>query len=218
MLEHVYRGTAACRMLDEVVVATCDDEIACAARRFGARVVMTSPSHTRASDRVAEAAADDRAEIVVMVQGDEPMVQPSMIAAALEPMIKDGSVSCVNLAATIRTAREFEDPNTIKVVRGLDGGALYFSRQPIPSAAARPSSPGQWLKQVCVIPFRREALHAFASLRRGPLEEAESIDMLRFLENGIRVQIVPIEVDTQSVDTPEDLARVETLIAGQSWV
>jgi 3-deoxy-manno-octulosonate cytidylyltransferase (CMP-KDO synthetase) len=220
MLEHVFRRTAACRLLDEVVIATCDEEIACAAQRFGARSVMTSPLHDRASDRVAEAVEADGADIVVMVQGDEPMIQPTMIEAAVAPLIEDRSLGCVNLAAPIRSEREFMDPNTIKVVRDLDGSARYFSRAPIPATAGVAVSSAPRLKQVCVIPFRRDALRRFASLPRGPLEQAESIDMLRFLENGVRVHIVPTAVETHAVDTPDDLAHVASLMASQpgaSW-
>jgi 3-deoxy-manno-octulosonate cytidylyltransferase (CMP-KDO synthetase) len=220
MLEHVYRRTTACGLLDEVVIATCDEEIACAAQRFGARALMTSTSHERASDRVAQAVESERADIVVMVQGDEPMIQPAMIEAALAPLVEDRSLDCANLAAPVRTEREFSDPNTVKVVRGLDGRALYFSRAPIPAAAGAAVSSAHWLKQVCVIPFRREALRRFAALPRGPLEQAESIDMLRFLENGVRIQLVPTDIETHAVDTPEDLTRVAALMAsqaGESW-
>jgi 3-deoxy-manno-octulosonate cytidylyltransferase (CMP-KDO synthetase) len=220
MLEHVFRRTAACGLLDEVVIATCDEEIACAAQRFGARAIMTSAAHERASDRVAEAVESDGADIVVMVQGDEPMIQPSMIEAAVAPLTEDRSLGCVNLAAPIRSEREFRDSNTIKVVRGLDGRALYFSRVPIPAGAGTAISFAHWFKQVCVIPFRGDTLRRFADLPRGPLEQAESIDMLRLLENGVRVQIVPTTVETHAVDTPDDLARVAALMAsqpGESW-
>jgi 3-deoxy-manno-octulosonate cytidylyltransferase (CMP-KDO synthetase) len=220
MLEHVFRRTAACHLLDEVVIATCDEEIVCAAQRFGARAVMTSSSHERASDRVAEAVETAAADIVVMVQGDEPMIQPSMIDAVVASLIEDPSLGCANLAAPIRSEREFADPNTIKVVRGLDGRALYFSRAPIPAETGAAVSFAHRLKQVCVIPFRRDALRRFTELPRGPLEQAESIDMLRFLENGMRVQLVSTTVETHAVDTPDDLARVAAVMAnqpGESW-
>ena len=108
MLEHVYRRSAACPLLDEVVIATCDDEVAHAATGFGARVIMTSARHERASDRVAEAAADDPAAIVVMIQGDEPMIAPGMIAAAVTPLVSDPSLACTNLAAEIESEADGE--------------------------------------------------------------------------------------------------------------
>ncbi len=216
MVEHVYRRTALCSLLDEVVIATCDEEIVVGARVFGARAVMTSAAHERATDRVAEVSAHDAAEIVVMVQGDEPMVQPDMIAATVEAVNADPTLSCVNLGAAIGTEEELLDPNTIKVVTDRTGKALYFSRMPIPFRGARSFSGGGWWRQVCVIAFRRAALREFATMPRGPLEMAESVDMLRFLENGITVQVVPTRRMTHAVDTREDLELVASLMAGSS--
>jgi 3-deoxy-manno-octulosonate cytidylyltransferase (CMP-KDO synthetase) len=214
MIEHVYRGTSACTLLDEVVIATCDREIHAAASAFGARAVMTSPSHERASDRVAEVASRCDADVVVMIQGDEPMVQAAMIEAAVGPLLSDPAVNCTNLVAPIRTEAELRDPNTIKVVMAAGGQALYFSREPIPALHQKRFEPGGWSKQVCVIGFRRAALARFAALPQGPLERAESVDMLRFLENGLAVHMVPTTLETHAVDTPEDLSRVEALMAG----
>jgi 3-deoxy-manno-octulosonate cytidylyltransferase (CMP-KDO synthetase) len=216
MLQHVFEGTAQCALLDEVVVATCDVAIAQAAASFGARAVMTSASHERATDRVAEVSAQDEAEIVVMVQGDEPMIRAEMITAAVEPLVADRRLGCVNLAASIRTEQELLDPNTIKVVTTHTGEALYFSRSPIPHLGRRSFGDGSWLKQVCVIAFRRSALQQFATLPQGPLEIAESVDMLRFLENRIPIGVVQTNVITHAVDTPEDLARVAALMAPSS--
>lgn len=213
MIEHVYRSAAACTALDDVMLATCDDEIASVANTFGARVAMTSALHERASDRVAEAASNDPADIVVMIQGDEPMIRPEMISAAVAPLLSDPSLVCTNLAADIHSAEEIVDPNTIKIVVTRDGRALYFSRQPIPSSVKGTFVPGDWLKQVCVIAFRHDGLRQFRALEPGRLEQAESIDMLRFLEHGVPVQIVRTEFQTYAVDTPGDLARVERLMA-----
>ena len=213
MLEHVFRRTKACRALSRVIIATCDEEIARAAQGFAAQVVMTSAEHERASDRVAEVASQIEADILVMVQGDEPLVRPEMIAAAVAPMVRDASIGCVKLAGSIRSERELRDPNTIKVVTASDGRALYFSREPIPGRGNRAFSTGVWRKQVCVIPFRRRALLSYASLPRGPLEEFESIDMLRFLENGQPVHIVLTNAETHAVDVPADLEIVSMLLA-----
>jgi 3-deoxy-manno-octulosonate cytidylyltransferase (CMP-KDO synthetase) len=217
MLAHVFDGAAACPLLDEVVIATCDGQIAEAAAAFGARAVMTSETHERASDRVAEVSALDPADIIVMVQGDEPMIRPEMVTAAVTPLQAQAQVACVNLAAPIRDEDELRDPNTIKVVTTLAGDALFFSRSPIPHEGHRPFVRGIWMKQVCVIAFRRDALQRFAGLPQGPLEIAESVDMLRFLENGIPVHIVATAAVTQAVDTPEDLARVEALMSSAAF-
>lgn len=217
MLEHVFRRTVACPDIDETVVATCDDEIHQAAEDFGARAVMTSSEHECASDRVAEVAESEEADIFVMVQGDEPMIHPGMIRAAVAPMLDDPDLSCVNLAAPIRSAEEVQSPNTIKVVMALNGDALFFSREPLPTLHEHPFESGKWFKQVCVIPFRRRALIRFAALQPTPLEIQESVDMLRFLEHGTPVRMVQMNVDTHAVDTPEDLRLVESLLADDPY-
>jgi 3-deoxy-manno-octulosonate cytidylyltransferase (CMP-KDO synthetase) len=183
---------------------------------------MTSAAHTRASERVAEVSAGHDADLVVMVQGDEPMIQPAMIAAAIEPLQTDASVACVNLAGPIRDERELHDPNTIKVVVDRAGHALFFSRSPVPHSPPGAFVSGLWLKQVCVIVFRRTALQRFVAMPPGRLEVAESVDMLRFLENRVPVRIVPTDVVTYAVDTAADLARVEALLgagpsAARAW-
>jgi 3-deoxy-manno-octulosonate cytidylyltransferase (CMP-KDO synthetase) len=215
MIEHVVRRAAMCELLYAVYVATCDEEIRSAVERFGGKVIMTSAAHERASDRVAEAAEQFEAEVVVMIQGDEPLVTPRMIAAAVAPFFVDASVACVNLARRIERREEYLDRNTIKVVSNVRGNALYFSRAPIPADAFahgtdRVGPPV--FKQVCVIPFRRDFLREFARLPQTPLERAESIDMLRAIEHGRPVRLVEIEEETHAVDTPEDLRLVESLM------
>jgi len=212
MIEHVFRRAAMCDLLDAVYVASCDEEIRRVAEGFGAQVLMTSGAHERASDRVAEAAESLEADIVVMIQGDEPMITPGMIASAVAPMIADPSVTCVNLARRIVNWEEYYDRNTIKVVTDVHWDALYFSRAPIPTLIFADVERGGAFKQVCVIPFRRDFLREFARLPQTPLERAESIDMLRVIENGGRVRIAPTEVDTHAVDTTKDLRLVESLM------
>ena len=214
LVEHVYRRAALCARLDAVYVATCDEEIASVVGAFGGVAMMTSAAHERASDRVAEAAERFEADIVVMIQGDEPMITPGMIEAAVAPFSHDPSVACVNLARRISSREEYLDRNTIKVVANVWGDALYFSRAPVPSIDFDGDARPHVFKQVCVIPFRREALREFARLPPTPLERAESIDMLRFVEHGGRVRLVETDADTHAVDTPEDLRRVERLLGG----
>ncbi len=211
MIEHVFRRAKLCSQLAEVYLATCDDEIREVAEGFGATVIMTSSVHERATDRVAEAAEQFAAEIIVMIQGDEPMITPEMIDSALHPIRTDSSVSCVNLVHRIDSQREFIDPNTIKVVADLNGNALYFSRAAIPNVHFEQTTT-KIFKQVCVIPFTRERLREFSRLPATPLEKAESIDMLRFLEHGRSVRLVETQVATHSVDTARDLQLVEQLM------
>lgn len=209
MLEHVYRRSIACPDLDEVVIATCDEEIRTAAATFGATTVMTSDRHERASDRMAEVAESRPADVYVLIQGDEPLILPEMISAAVRPFLDGSDVGCVNLAAPITSADEFDDPNVIKVVTDRKGDALYMTRQPIPT---RSGSEAHGTKQVCVIPFRADVLRQYAQLEPTPLERAESIDMLRLLEHGIPVRMVSTAAATHAVDTEADRLLVEGLL------
>ena len=211
MIEHVFRRACLCSQLDGVYIATCDDEIRDAALGFGAPVIMTSNTHERATERVAEAAEHFSADVVVMIQGDEPMITPQMIEIALGPIRSDPSVTCVNLVHRIERQQDYIDPNTIKVVADLNGNALYFSRSPIPNVDFEQTT-AKIFKQVCVISFRRECLREFAQLPTTPLEIAESIDTLRLLEHGRSVRLVETHVATHSVDTPADLRQVELLM------
>ena len=212
MVEHVRLRVAMCESLDGVYVATCDREIYDAIEAHGGQAVMTSTVHQRASDRMAEVAESMDADIFVLVQGDEPMTIPDMIDRAVAPMLEDPEIQCINLTKRIDSLESWQDPNTIKVVIDLNGDALYFSRQPIPTdrILGRESIP--LFKQVCIIPFRRDTLLKYASLAPTPLEESESIDMMRFLEHGYKVRMVETEFDTHSVDTPDDLARVQEMM------
>ena len=218
MIEHVFRRTSMCRKIAEVCVATCDEEIKAAVENFGGRVIMTSAAHERASDRIAEAAEQIQADIVVMVQGDEPMVTPEMISAAVAPMLEDRSIGCVNLVHRITCSEDYLDPNTIKVVMNAASDALYFSRAPIPAINSTHLDRVSVFKQVCVIPFRRDFLRKFAELAPTPLERTESIDMLRVLEHGLRVRLVQTQVETHAVDTLEDLRLVEALMQSDPLV
>lgn len=216
MIEHVYRRVALNPALSAVVVATCDEEIAQHMRAIGGRVAMTGSHHERASDRCAEALEiierEDgvKYDLVVMVQGDEPMVHPDMLSEALGPMLADRNVLITNLLGHIADDTEFEDRNCIKVVLDKDGNAIYFSREPIPTRAKGVNKPMG--KQICVIPFRRDFLLEYTRMAPTPLEIAESVDMMRILENGLKVRMVPTRHDSRAVDTEQDRQLVEQLL------
>jgi 3-deoxy-manno-octulosonate cytidylyltransferase (CMP-KDO synthetase) len=216
MIGHVYRRVSMNKNLAMTVVATCDTEIADYVSSIGGRAVMTGSHHERASDRCAEALAVVEKErgkpfdIVVMVQGDEPLVEPDMISEALAPMLGDPEILVTNLLGKIKDADEFEDRNCIKVVCDLKSNALYFSREPIPTRQRGEFNPIG--KQICVIPFRRNFLLDYTRMQPTPLEVAESVDMMRILEHGLDVRMVPTRHDTQSVDTPADLERVSKVM------
>lgn len=213
MIGHVYFRSRMSRALEEIYIATCDEEIRQYADRIGAKCIMTAATHERASDRAAEAMLKIEAQtgrktgIIVMIQGDEPMVRPEMIDLAITPFTDNPSINVVNLMARIEKTEEFEDPNTVKVVVDLRGDALYFSREPVPSRK-KGVSKVPMLKQVCIIPFRRDYLLRFNSLPPTPLEIIESVDMMRILENGEKIRMLMTDVQSSSVDTPGDLARV----------
>lgn len=212
MVGHVYFRTRMCSLLSETYVATCDQVIYDYVVSIGGKAIMTSPTHERCSDRTAEAMLKAEShvgrevDIVVMVQGDEPMVTPQMIESALKPMLEDPSVQVVNLMAQMKSVTDFEDPNEVKVVVDLNSRALYFSREPIPSRK-KGVRDVPMLKQICIIPFRRDYLLKFNSLSETPLEKIESVDMMRVIENGEHVHMVMIDDETLSVDTPADLER-----------
>jgi len=217
MVGHVYFRSKLCKLLDEVFVATCDREIANYVESINGKAIMTANTHERASDRTAEAMlkierdTGQKVDIVVMLQGDEPMIYPEMIDRAIQPMMEDGMIQVVNLMATIKSRQEHDDPNTVKVVVDLNNFALYFSREPVPSWK-KGAKEVPMMKQVCIIPFKKDFLIKFNELESTPLEIVESVDMLRVLEHGYRVKMVLTEFDTYSVDTIDDLKKVEKLM------
>lgn len=214
MVGHVAKRTAMCPELDDVYVATCDTVIEDYCKGAGIKSVMTSDEHTRCSTRTAEALlkieemTGKKVDIVVMVQGDEPMVRPEMISDAIKAMKEDPEINVVNLMAEMDSLAEFEDPNEVKVVVDKNNNALYFSREPIPSRK-KGSDKVPMRKQVCIIPFRRDYLLKFNEMEESPLEIYESVDMMRILEHGEKVRMTPTSARTWSVDTPQDLAHVE---------
>ena len=213
MIGHVYYRSTMSKMLDRVYIATCDDEIRRYAVSIGAGVIMTGAHHQRASDRAAEAMLKierqngTKVSVVVMIQGDEPMLTPQMIDLAVKPMVKNRRIQVVNLMSPMKDVCEHEDPNEVKVVVDKEGYALYFSREPIPSRK-KGATRIPMLKQVCIIPFRRDFLIRFNKLTPTPLEIIESVDMLRVLEHGYKVKMVMSLNDTYSVDTLDDLRCV----------
>lgn len=210
---HVLRRVQLASNLDGVYVATCNKEIAEAVESFGGKAVMTANTHERCTDRVQEAVEKlGGADIVVNVQGDEPFVTPAMIEAAVRPLAEDPELPCANLMARIRDLETLEDPNEVKVVFDLKMNALYMSREPIPSLKKGGSFDHAW-KQVCVIPFRWDFLRKFSSLPPTPLEIRESVDMMRAIEHGYPVRMVPCEAAGISVDTEQDRAEAERLMA-----
>jgi 3-deoxy-manno-octulosonate cytidylyltransferase (CMP-KDO synthetase) len=196
------------------VVATDDDRIACAARRFGAPVRMTRNGHASGTDRVAEAAAADSAELIVNIQGDEPLIDPAAIDAAVAAMLENEDTPMGTLKKRIENPEEVANPNVVKVVTDLAGNAIYFSRSPIPFARDRAAA--VHYKHIGLYVYRREFLAGYSQLRTGPIERAEKLEQLRALENGYAIRVAETESESLGVDTPEDLERVSQLFASGS--
>ena len=207
MLQRVYERASLARYLTATIIATDDERIYDAARSFGARVVMTRADHVSGTDRVAEAASAENAELVVNIQGDEPLIEPAAIDAAILPLAHDPAIVMGTLKKAIEDPREVTDPNVVKVVTDRNGDAIYFSRCPIPFERGQ-ARPGTHFKHIGLYVYRRDFLLEYSALPVGPLEQAERLEQLRAIENGYRIRVVETEFESLGVDTPEDLERV----------
>jgi len=218
MIEHCYIRCALSKYTTSLFVATCDDEIKDEVESFGGEVIMTDPNIQRPGLRVAEAAESlglDDDDIVVVVQGDEPMVHPDMIDLAIQPLLDDESIFVSNLVKELNID-EWRDPGEIKVVCDLNMNAMYFSRAPIPSIDHQ-EKPAKGWKQVCIMPFRWHFMKKFNhQLKPTPLELQESIEMLRAIQHGYKVRMVPSPYISKSVDTEADRILVEKLMLQDS--
>ncbi len=217
MIQHVVERARAASLIDGVVVAPDDDRIAGAVRKFGGRAVMTPACLATGTDRVAYAARElEEAEIVVNVQGDEPLILPEMIDQAVRPLREDTAMQAGTLVKRITEAAELGNPNVVKVVLDRCGRCLYFSRSPIPFG--RDGGQAQWTarhpyyKHIGLYVFRRDFLLQFAALEHTPLEQMEKLEQLRILEHGFGITAAVTTLDSVAVDTPADLERVRTLI------
>jgi 3-deoxy-manno-octulosonate cytidylyltransferase (CMP-KDO synthetase) len=217
MVQHVYERTARAKLVSGVIVATDDPRIETAVRSFGGQVQMTSPSHETGTDRLAEVAERIDAEIIVNVQGDEPLIEPSMIDEAIRPLLDDDSIMMGTLKCRIRNLHDFLSPNVVKVVTGLDGFALYFSRSPLPffrdkwdclKDEAFASGRLLCFKHVGLYVYRRDFLVKYARMAQTHLERSEKLEQLRALENGYRIKVVETEYESVGVDSPPDLEKV----------
>jgi 3-deoxy-manno-octulosonate cytidylyltransferase (CMP-KDO synthetase) len=217
MIAHVYFRSAMSKKVDEVFVATCDEEIADAVRGFGGNAVMTSDTHQRATDRVAEAVQDMDATHVINIQGDEPMIVPEVLDQLVGAMENDPTLDCANIMVAIASDDEHEDTNAVKVVVDREGYAMYFSREPIPSKRMGATGYARY-KQTGLICLRKEFVRTFSELTPTPIEVVESVDMMRLLEHGYRVKMVLTESTLYGVDTPEDRAAVEARMANDPLV
>jgi len=209
LIQHVVEQCLKAKSLSEVVVATDDERIAEVARKFS-RVAMTRADHPSGSDRIAEAANKINCDAVVNIQGDEPLIDPAAIDAAILPLEHEPDVVMATLSKRIDDPREIDDPNVVKVVTDRAGDAIYFSRCPIPFDRDR-TGRRTCFKHIGLYVYRRNFLLQYPSLPVGPLENAERLEQLRAIENGYPIRVVETEYDSLGVDTPQDLERVSRL-------
>lgn len=221
MVQHVYERAAAAACLDEVIVATDDARVYDAVKAFGGTVVMTSPDHASGTDRLAEVVRDLKCDIVVNIQGDEPLLRPEVIEAAVAPFAAQDGLRLGTVATPITDLEEYTDPAAVKVVVDRQGFAMYFSRSPLPFfrldpgvrlpadvPLCHPVSGLQPLKHIGLYVYTRDTLLWMAQLARTPLEITESLEQLRALENGCPIRVAVVDYSPIGVDTPEDLERV----------
>ena len=218
MLQHVWERASQARYLTNLVIATDDERIRAAAADFSARVVITRPDHLSGTDRVAEAASASNAQIVVNIQGDEPMIDPAAIDAAVLGILDREDAPMSTLKTRIFRAADAADPNVVKVVTDAEGNALYFSRSAIPYVREadgpfdrEPDGRTAHFKHIGLYVYRREFLLAYSDLPVGPLERAERLEQLRALENGFKIRVVETDYDSLGVDTPEDWERISAI-------
>ena len=221
MIQHVYEGVCQSKLIDEIIVATDDQRILEVVQSFGGRAVMTSPDHTTGSDRVAEVARKFKPEIIVNVQGDEPLIKGAIIDKAIRPLLTDKTISISTLMARIDEVKDWLNPHIVKVVIDQKNFALYFSRSPIPFprdlhlerlesnpfGTKRPL-PKRVFKHVGVYVYPRKFLLKFSKMKPTPLEKLEKLEQLRALENGYRIKLTAVDYEPICVDTPDDLEKV----------
>ena len=214
MIGHCYLRSKLCSLFDDLYVATCDKSIVNYIDSIGGKAIMTSEKHERASERTAEALLkieelqnNKLFDIVVMIQGDEPLVEPGMLEEVIKPLLK-GDKEVSNLMSLLRTKEDINNPNNVKTLVDIFGDAIYMSREPIPSTS-KYSKEIEVYRQLGLIAFSRSSLLKFVSLLPTKLEIIESIDMNRFIENRVPIHMVLTSYEVDSVDVPEDLIRVE---------
>lgn len=211
MIEHVFGRASAARTVDAVLVATDDERIAHAVDGFGGTAVMTRTDHPSGTDRLAEVAAAIDSEIIVNVQGDEPLMAPEAIDLAVEPLLGGERPAMSTLRRRVTEPGDLETPSVVKVVIDREGYALYFSRAAVPHVRADQTAPALW-RHLGLYAYRRDTLLMLAALPPTPLEMAEGLEQLRALEHGIRILTVETTADAMGVDTPDDLERVRRLL------
>jgi 3-deoxy-manno-octulosonate cytidylyltransferase (CMP-KDO synthetase) len=213
MIQRVFERAKLSKRVHRVIVATDDERIVDAVEAFGGEARMTRSEHRTGTERVAEVAAHEQGDVFVNVQGDEPLLDPNAIDAAVYALLEEPQASIGTAATPIKTPGDIMDPNVVKAVLDFDGNAIYFSRAPIPWVRDTASKiQVRHLKHLGLYVFQRDALLEYPTLPQGELEKIEQLEQLRWLENGWKIRVAEVAHDAVSVDVPEDVARVEKLL------
>ena len=214
LIEHVRRRALLAKESHLVVVATCDIAIKEAVEKAGGRAVMTKDTHERCTDRIEEAMEQLPGDIVVMVQGDEPLLMPDAISAVVAPLLADPTLPIVNLLSALESKDDYANPNIVKAVCNLKGDVIFFTRSAIPFFREERKVPVY--RQTGIMAFRKDALKKFSALPETSLERVESVDMLRAIEHSMRIAGVVVDYVTLGVDHPSDVSLVEAAIENDS--
>ena len=210
MIEHVRRRTSLCKSIDEVYVATCDQEIFNAVMACGGQAIMTKDTHLRCTDRVEEAAHKIKADIILIIQGDEPLLDLKVLEMLIKAMLGNPKIECANLLSVISDEKDLLDIDIVKTVIGKNKNVIYYSRAPIPYLRCGKTRP--MYRQTGISVFSNKFLQVYSRLPQTPLEVAESIDFLRIIENRFPILGVIYKNETIGVDRPGDIANVETIL------
>jgi 3-deoxy-manno-octulosonate cytidylyltransferase (CMP-KDO synthetase) len=217
LIQRVYERAKLATRVDRVLVATDDERIVKAVKRFGGEARMTRSDHRTGTERVAEVAAHEPGDVFVNVQGDEPLLDPAAVDTAVTSLLEEPVAAISTVATPITAPADIMDPNVVKTVLDFDGNALYFSRAPVPWVRDTAGKiQVRHLKHLGLYVFQRDALLEYPTLPQGELERIEQLEQLRWLENGWKIRVAEVEHDAVSVDVPEDVARVEKLLQGQA--
>ncbi|MBI4846103.1 MAG: 3-deoxy-manno-octulosonate cytidylyltransferase [Candidatus Omnitrophica bacterium] len=209
MIQHIYERAKEASILEEVIIATDDERIKAAVERFNGKSILTAKEHLSGTERLTEVVFDLDVKIIVNIQGDEPLIHPSMINDVAYALLENPHLVMATLKHKITSPQELSDPNVVKVVTNKDNFALYFSRSPIPNITRSPDiSAVPMYKHIGIYAYTKDFLLTFKGLKTSRLEEAESLEQLRALEHGYQIKVIETKHDTISVDTEADLKRV----------
>lgn len=210
MIQHVWERVKQSLLLEDLIIACDDERVASVAREFGAKVVLTAKGHTSGTDRIGEVVNPLDVKIVINIQGDEPLIHPTMIDAVAQALIDDSKVSMATLMKKIEDPKELDDPNVVKVVVDKNNFALYFSRAKIPYLAQNSSVKSPvYYKHIGLYGYTKDFLFIYKNLPASNLEKIEHLEQLRVLEEGFRIKMIETKYDTIGVDTPQDLEKVK---------